>query len=323
MRFVNFPAVRFEMRALRQGGSGSHEGRALSGSTLRGAWGRALRDRVCSLPLSQACATCVLGVDCSFPALFEPLARTVAGRRVQPPPPYVIELPRRTVAGDVNFGFVLIGKGLRALPQAVEGWRQALGRYLNVPCELDSVRLAAGGDPVFSAAGGWHARPPGETPLNVPPGPDALRVRFVSPLRLKRDDDLCGPGEFAPRIFFVALARRVQLLAATLTDETMPFDWPSYLAAVDALEFQHSLRWQEMHRWSNRQQAGMKFGGLVGELQLRGDLAPLASMLAIGELVHVGKACAFGLGQFELDWGGTGVTAQAHVAESSNGNSNV
>ena len=61
------------------------------------------------------------------------------------------------------------------------------------------------------------------------------------------------------------------------------------------------LRWHDCKRWSQRQQASMKLGGLVGRLVLEGDLAPFASLLGAAEVVHVGKGATFGLGQVVVE----------------------
>jgi CRISPR/Cas system endoribonuclease Cas6 (RAMP superfamily) len=44
----------------------------------------------------------------------------------------------------------------------------------------------------------------------------------------------------------------------------------------------------------------MNFGGLLGHVELEGDLAPLAALLRTAEIVHVGKGATFGLGKVEI-----------------------
>jgi hypothetical protein len=38
--------------------------------------------------------------------------------------------------------------------------------------------------------------------------------------------------------------------------------------------------------------------GLVGTVELQGDLAPFAEVLGLGEMLHVGKGATFGLGRY-------------------------
>ncbi|HEX7181344.1 MAG TPA: CRISPR system precrRNA processing endoribonuclease RAMP protein Cas6, partial [Thermoanaerobaculia bacterium] len=60
------------------------------------------------------------------------------------------------------------------------------------------------------------------------------------------------------------------------------------------------LHWFDCQRYSNRQGRKIDIGGLLGSLELEGDLAPLAPLLRTAELVHVGKGATFGLGKLEV-----------------------
>ncbi len=56
-------------------------------------------------------------------------------------------------------------------------------------------------------------------------------------------------------------------------------------------------RWLDWQRYSNRQGAKMSIGGVVGEIDLEGDLAPFSALLRAAEVFHVGKGATFGLGR--------------------------
>jgi hypothetical protein len=60
------------------------------------------------------------------------------------------------------------------------------------------------------------------------------------------------------------------------------------------------LRWHDWQRWSQRQNAAMMLGGVLGSLTLEGDLAPFVPLLRTAEVVHVGKGATFGLGKLSL-----------------------
>ncbi|MBI3950574.1 MAG: CRISPR system precrRNA processing endoribonuclease RAMP protein Cas6 [Acidobacteria bacterium] len=60
------------------------------------------------------------------------------------------------------------------------------------------------------------------------------------------------------------------------------------------------LRWQDWERYSNRQQARMKMGGFVGEMEVTGLDRDFLPVLALGELLHVGTGTTMGLGRFEV-----------------------
>jgi hypothetical protein len=44
----------------------------------------------------------------------------------------------------------------------------------------------------------------------------------------------------------------------------------------------------------------MKMGGFVGEAVYKGDLTEFRPLLVLGQLVHIGKACVFGNGRYEI-----------------------
>lgn len=57
----------------------------------------------------------------------------------------------------------------------------------------------------------------------------------------------------------------------------------------------------ESERYSARQDAKLKMGGVVGEATYEGDLAPFTLLLALGEVLHVGKGTGMGLGRHEVE----------------------
>jgi len=63
-----------------------------------------------------------------------------------------------------------------------------------------------------------------------------------------------------------------------------------------------SMQWQSMERISNRQQARIKTGGLVGSITYTGELQPFIPFLRAGELLHVGKSTTFGFGGYSLKY---------------------
>jgi hypothetical protein len=61
-----------------------------------------------------------------------------------------------------------------------------------------------------------------------------------------------------------------------------------------------TLQWRDWKRYSSRQQTSMKLGGLVGTVTYAGDLTPFLPLLLAGEVLHAGKATAFGLGKYHM-----------------------
>ena len=65
----------------------------------------------------------------------------------------------------------------------------------------------------------------------------------------------------------------------------------------------NNLKWRDWTRYSSRQQTEMKFGGLTGTIQYRGELEPFIPYLKIGQWLHVGGKTSFGLGGYEMEIG--------------------
>jgi hypothetical protein len=60
------------------------------------------------------------------------------------------------------------------------------------------------------------------------------------------------------------------------------------------------LRWVDWERYSACQDGRMKLGGFVGTATFEGELDVFMPLLRLGEVVHVGKGTAFGLGKYRL-----------------------
>ena len=45
----------------------------------------------------------------------------------------------------------------------------------------------------------------------------------------------------------------------------------------------------------------MKLGGFLGRISFKGDLEEFLPVIKAGEYLHVGKACTFGLGKYEIE----------------------
>lgn len=56
----------------------------------------------------------------------------------------------------------------------------------------------------------------------------------------------------------------------------------------------------ESERYSARQDAKLKMGGVIGEATYEGDLTPFLRLLALGEVLHVGKGTGLGLGKYRV-----------------------
>lgn len=291
------------------------------GSMLRGAFGHALRRSVCAMGPDQPCESCRLRRACVYTRIFETFIEDT------PPPflrglttsprPYVFEPLEETLdfaPGDpLPFDLLLIGQAteLQAYATlAVERMAAAgLGAH-RVPFELARVEA-------LSPEGSWipllaDGRPlgPAAVPPSLPPRDDFQATRATihlrTPLRLKERGGLSGTVDF--RALTLAMLRRVLELAHFHVPGAET-DW-SFRPLLDraaALRSTPRVSWHDWDRYSNRQQRKVTLGGLLGTLEIEGEIgADLAGLLRAAEILHVGKGATFGLGKIEVEWAARG-----------------
>jgi len=225
------------------------------------------------------------------------------------PQPYVIEPPtggaQQLQAGQTfDFGLVLIGKALGDLPTVLQAWQRALRTGLgrgHTPCTLIEI---------FDENGLQRLSDKREQLSNlnvVVPPPPALHTQatlhFHTPLRLQVQGKPVRAGQLTARDLLIALARRTQLLCDVHLGAAAPQQDFAVLSTQAAAITLHSedLHWFDWGRYSQRQQQEMQLGGLLGSVQLQGDLAPFAALLQLGQWLHIGKNATMGLGGYRLE----------------------
>ncbi|MEP7009317.1 MAG: CRISPR system precrRNA processing endoribonuclease RAMP protein Cas6 [Acidobacteriota bacterium] len=276
------------------------------GSTLRGAFGHALRKTVCSFGPDAPCPTCVLRSECPYPRIFE---TPNPGQPLEPlsflagvttaPRPYLFE-PRSTtttlaVGETLGFDLLLFGR-------AIELQRYALAAVERLAA--GGLGAAVAGRKAEFAVAGVEPIPPSGAPLPNEPLPGdghRVRLRFVTPVRLLDHKRVVPPDR--PRALAFAMIRRLLELAHFhAPDSTIDWTFKPLLEHAGTLEVVGTdLRFHDVERYSQRQQTHTPLGGYEGTLDLRGDLEPLAPLLRAAEVIHVGKGTVFGLGQLAIE----------------------
>jgi hypothetical protein len=288
---------------------------AYHGSMLRGAFGHALRRTVCSMGPAQACVACRLRRVCVYPRIFETF---VEG---EPPPflrgidqavrPYVFEprggggpLPR---GGMLGFDLLLFGQAIDLQAYAI----LALERMAQAGLGAGRTRFELAGVEALEADGAWRELFGEEAgPVPAPAGPSrpseaplpagAVTLRFATPLRIKVRHQLSGRPRFRDLAFHM-LRRTLEMAHWHVPGAAVDWDFQALLQRCEEVRVARAdLRWLDWERWSNRQSAAMKLGGLVGDLILEGDLSPFTSLLRTAEVLHAGKGATFGLGKVEV-----------------------
>jgi hypothetical protein len=132
------------------------------------------------------------------------------------------------------------------------------------------------------------------------PDTDTLKLRFLTPARIRVEGDLQTGLSF--ELLARNLLRRVSLLAAVHGCAPIELDFRALIALARNVETRASaLRWQDWERYSNRQQTKMKLGGFVGQVEYAGEaVREFLPLVVAGELLHVGAGTSFGMGRYEI-----------------------
>ncbi len=299
------------------------------GSTLRGAFGHAFRRVACPF---RACPPCLVPKTCPYTYVFETPPRDETGwtaRLPAVPHPFILEPPpgdRTVYAPDeaMTFGLVLIGRAIDFAPYFVvalrEMGRAGLGRG-RARWRLARITDRAAGATLYDGATDAErllAQPTVHFPSLAPAFPSLapaassrsgggegegegaqVTVRFETPTRLKYDGHLNDKPEF--HVLMRNLLRRLSALATCHCGFTLDVDFRDLIRRAEQVATRSAdLRWVDWERYSARQDARMTLGGFVGTATFAGDLAPFTPFLRLGEVVHVGKGTAFGLGKYQL-----------------------
>lgn len=290
---------------------------AFSAATLRGAFGWTMKRMVCYQPQVKTCRGCLLHSQCPYPQVFEPAARphSPAESIHNVPAPYVLRPPgagRRMFEKGEEFSFevVLIGRAIRLLGYFAVALQQletqGLGRGRG---RARVVRIAAQ-PPHRGAAStlytvdepnvmhmheGWLA----PAWLQAGLAPERLEIEFLTLTRLKSEGQVQSEPDFP--VLYRALLRRASALCANHTDQPWVTDFGALAAAARSVQtVEVAMQPVQQRRYSSRQAAEMELWGRVGRLVVAGDLAPFWPLLQLGSVLHVGKNCTFGSGQYRL-----------------------
>jgi hypothetical protein len=287
------------------------------GSVFRGGFGAAFRKVVCALRRTE-CGACLLRSRCPYAYVFEtfPDRDTEVlrvGTHEKAPHPFVIEPPSEQTevyepGQSLSFNLILIGRGNDYLPYFVYAFEElgkmgigrGRGRYRLERIEIGDEQIYEGGEKVL--------KPGNPKRLDISWDKDAredsvmsdVSLLFHSPARIMYQRSLTSELEF--RVLMTSLLRRLLLLASFHCDQSGP-PWDHKAIITEAAEIiatRSDLKWRDWERYSARQKTTMKMGGVVGEVTYEGAIDRFLSILKAGEVLHVGKGTAFGLGKYEL-----------------------
>jgi CRISPR-associated endoribonuclease Cas6 len=310
---------------------------SFAGSTLRGAFGYALKQAVCVMT-HRDCSRCLVAEKCVYPYVFEtpaPPQKSLLHNQQNAPHPFIIDPPldphrdrtgreRALAAGDeLEFGLTLMGRAIDYLPYLVYAVHEMAQRGIG----KGRAQFALAGVSAIKSSGSHRAIFDDNTQrleesadlvsdlsrliddrldqLQASGSDGQLKIRFITPLRIKIRGDLQPQTNF--ELLVRNLLRRISMLMIVHGTQPLELDFKGLIELSRAVEVQRSsLRWWDWGRYSARQETVMKLGGFVGEAEFAGGrLQDFLPLIAAGELLRIGSATSFGLGRYELvDAGG-------------------
>lgn len=285
-----------------------------AGSTLRGAFGRALRRAAC-ITGQDKCTGCPLRNSCAYGVVFDPAA---PAQPIHPSfrdglPRYVVQPPALGActlsAGQTQSFSLLLLPGTQAHQGLIEHLlRATVEKELMQPGLCRLLHTQVSDTPVAPL---HSAQPlPGTfaaTPAKPAPSTDQITLRWHTPLRLQiQGKPVFKATQLDASTLVRALLRRelqwFQLTQQARTEQAPGSPDPLACAAACTLDTRN-LQWHDIQRHSGTQGQHLPLGGLIGSATLHGPTAALQALLPLlhlGEQVHIGKETVMGLGRYVL-----------------------
>jgi len=288
------------------------------GSALRGGFGATFKKIACVIK-KNSCFECLLKNQCAYAYIFEtspPEGTSILKMEKYEsiPRPFIIEPPKENKKfyeskEKFYFDLVLIGKAINYLPYFIlvfsELGRIGLGRgkgkfkllevfNKNMKIYSDALKTLKNIEPESIEI-------PEFINLDRSDFEDKeIIIEFKTPVRLKYNRDLVVKLEFF--ILITNLLRRLNLLNYFHGDAKQPaWDHKKLIELAKEVKIKNDcLYWYDWERYSGRQDTRMKMGGFVGDITFEGIVGPVMPLIKAGEVLHVGKGTAFGLGKYGI-----------------------
>lgn len=290
------------------------------GSTLRGGFGYAFKKMVCAQRDWMHCSPCKLANDCPYGYIFDstlPEGSQLFADLQEVPPPFVLEPSldgrREYQPGDrLAFHLVLVGRGISYLPYFLLAFQElgrmgigsSRGRYVlqriiqTRPWSNAEELVYDGVDMHVSRQNLGISIQEIEARATTLPD-DQITLNFATPTRIKFRKSYIQHPEF--HVLIRTLLRRLSSLVYFHCGELWNLPVRELIAEAEEIyTIDQRVRWVDWDRFSTHQQQRIDLGGFVGSATFQGDLKPFRSLLALGELLHIGKATVFGHGQFRV-----------------------
>lgn len=280
------------------------------GSVIRGGFGLAFRRVACPFP-KRECSDCLLRQRCVWSYVFatpRPEDSTIMRKYETIPHPFVIEPPddgkTSYAPGDeLTFTLVLIGKAVESVPYFIYAFEQMAEQGLGSGrARFKVAAVRQDGAPFYDPVAGSIAAPVSTQSLSLAPTAEttaSVTLSFSTPTHIVYQGRVARRPAF--HVVFRSLLRRIGLLAY-FHDQPVELDYKGLIGQAEAVQTESvhtgTTQWR---RFSTRQNCAIRMDGIIGKATYRGDLKPFLPYLRAGEVLHVGKSTAFGMGKYQLE----------------------
>jgi len=284
-------------------------------SALRGALGQALEE-TCSKKDTD-CNNCPKA-ECAYGYLFFTPARmgNTSRKYSEICHPFILEPPLTKKSEfeaeqTLKCRLILIGKGISYLPHFVYAFQQ--GNKIGIGYNRAKYELME----IYSIFGRNRTKiydsQSKQLTYRILHFPDIMRnssfqspvneisLRFISPTRLKFNNNFVSQSDFQFHVLFRCLLRRISDLSKIHCDEELPEHYGYLFPKAKEVETIGTLFWSDKwEHFAKKKAEKMKLGGLIGHVTFKGQLDEFLPFLKVGQIVHVGGKTVFGCGKYVL-----------------------
>ncbi len=248
------------------------------GSTLRGAFGAALKDVVCVNPKFE-CEGCFAADNCLYHEFFEAKNRF-----------HNFRFDFKLYPKDLQFGLYLFNEATQKYPYVLSALHRMIERK-GLGARREKLKIGSmkiNGETIYDGEfKSLQIEPKNFENDDFRP---VAKVKLITPLRMKRGGRFLKPDNLDIKDILISIIKK----RAHFDGEEIVLD--SFPKVV-----MKKLEFRDFTRYSNRQRTKMKVGGIVGEM-IVSDLSPQSyELLKYGEVSGVGKLNTFGLGKIEVE----------------------
>lgn len=280
------------------------------GSAIRGGFGLAFRRVACPFP-KRECSDCLLRQKCVWSYVFatpRPEGSEIMRKYETIPHPFVIEPPEDDktsyAPGDeLVFTLVLIGKAIESVPYFIYAFEQMAEQGLGSGrAKFKVAAVRQGHAPFYDPRAGTIATPVATQMLSLAPTAEtatSATLSFTTPTHIVYQGRVARRPGF--HVVLRSLLRRIGLLAY-FHDQPVELDYKELIGQAETVQtgsiHTGTTQWR---RFSTRQNRAIRMDGIIGKATYTGDLKPFLPFLRAGEILHVGKSTAFGMGKYQLE----------------------